>query len=122
MRAVVFKEQGELALENRPAPEPGPKEILIKTAAVGICGTDVHVFDGEFEGTVYPLVPGHEATGEIVALGAEVNDGLLHFEIGDHVAVNPSNTCGECEFCLNGHANLCPRWNGLGVVASGRSL
>lgn len=118
MRAVVFESEGRLSLADRPDPEVGPKEILIETAAVGICGTDTHVFDGEFEGTVFPLVPGHEATGTIVAVGEHVNDGLLHFEVGDHVAVNPSTTCGECRFCLNGHANLCPLWNGLGVVAS----
>lgn len=118
MRAISFTAEGELSLEERPVPDPGPKEILIETAAVGICGTDTHVFDGEFEGTVFPLVPGHEATGTIVALGPNVNDGVFDFEVGDHVAVNPSTTCGECEYCLNGHQNLCPKWNGLGVVAS----
>lgn len=118
MRAVVFTSQGELALEERPRPTPGYKEILIKTAAVGICGTDTHVFDGEFEGTVFPLVPGHEATGTIVALGEAVNDKVFDFKVGDNVAINPSTTCGECEFCINGHQNLCRFWNGLGVVAS----
>ena len=118
MRAVAFQDQGVLALEERPKPTPGYKEILIETAAVGICGTDTHVFDGEFEGTVFPLVPGHEATGTIVELGEGVNDGVFDFRVGDKVAVNPSTTCGECEQCLNGRQNLCPRWNGLGVVAS----
>lgn len=118
MRAVVFTGEGDLALEERPRPEPGDKEILIETAAVGVCGTDTHVFDGEFEGTVFPLVPGHEATGSIVALGDDVNAGVFDFAVGDRVAVNPSTTCGECEFCLNGHQNLCRYWNGLGVVAS----
>ena len=118
MRAVAFQDQGVLALEERPRPTPGYKEILIETAAVGICGTDTHVFDGEFEGTVFPLVPGHEATGTIVELGEGVNDGVFDFRVGDKVAVNPSTTCGECEQCLNGRQNLCPRWNGLGVVAS----
>jgi 2-desacetyl-2-hydroxyethyl bacteriochlorophyllide A dehydrogenase len=118
VRAVVFTSEGELALAERRVPEPGFKEILIKTAAVGICGTDTHVFDGEFEGTVFPLVPGHEASGTIVALGDGVNSGVFDFRIGDHVVVNPSTTCGECEFCLNGHQNLCRFWNGLGVVAS----
>lgn len=118
MRAVVFTSEGKLSLEDRPTPTPGYKEILIKTAAVGICGTDTHVFDGEFEGTVFPLVPGHEATGTIVELGEGVNDGVFDFKVGDAVAINPSTTCGECEFCLNGHQNLCRFWNGLGVVAS----
>jgi len=118
MRAIVFNSVGQIALEERPVPEPGYKEILIETAAVGICGTDTTVLDGEFEGTVFPLVPGHEATVKIVALGEGVNDGVFDFKVGDHVAVNPSTTCGECELCLNGKQNLCADWNGLGVVAS----
>lgn len=118
MRAVVFGSEGELSLEDRAEPKPGYKEILIETAAVGICGTDTHVFDGEFEGTVFPIVPGHEATGVITEVGEGVNDGVFDFHVGDHVAINPSTVCGECEFCLNGHQNLCRFWNGLGVVAS----
>jgi 2-desacetyl-2-hydroxyethyl bacteriochlorophyllide A dehydrogenase len=110
----VFQSEGRLALEERVEPTPGYKEVLIETAAVGMCGTDIHVFDGEFEGTVYPLVPGHEATGTVVALG----QGVTSLAVGDHVAVNPSTVCGECEFCLNGKQNLCRSWNGLGVVAS----
>lgn len=114
MRAVVFESEGQLALQDRPEPAPGRKEVLIETAAVGMCGTDTHVFDGEFEGTVFPLVPGHEATGTVVAVG----DDVTGLRVGDHVAVNPSTVCGECEFCLNGRQNLCRSWNGLGVVAS----
>lgn len=118
MRAVVFQSEGQLTLEDRPEPTPGRKEVLIETAAVGICGTDTHVFDGEFEGTVFPLVPGHEATGTIVGVGEEVNGRVFDLHVGDRVAINPSTTCGECEYCLNGHQNLCRFWNGLGVVAS----
>lgn len=118
MRAVVFSAAGELGIEDRPEPIPGFKEVLIETAAVGICGTDTHVLDGEFEGTVFPLVPGHEATGTVVAIGDGVADGANPVAVGDHVAINPSTTCGECEFCLTGRQNLCRKWNGLGVVAS----
>lgn len=114
MRAIVFESEGHLALRERADLIPGHKEVLIETAAVGLCGTDTHVFDGEFEGTVFPLVPGHEATGTVVGLG----DGVSGVVVGDHVAVNPSTVCGECEFCLNGKQNLCRYWNGLGVVAS----
>jgi 2-desacetyl-2-hydroxyethyl bacteriochlorophyllide A dehydrogenase len=114
MRAIVFEAAGELALRELPDPTPGPKDVVIEVAAVGICGTDTHVFDGEFEGTIFPLIPGHEASGTVMAVGSEVTT----FSVGDHVAVNPSTTCGECEFCLNGKGNLCPNWNGLGVVAS----
>ena len=73
MRAVVFAAEGELTVAERPEPVPGPREVVIETAAVGICGTDTHVLDGEFEGTVFPLVPGHEATGTVVALGRAWN-------------------------------------------------
>jgi len=118
MRALVFSSEGTLSLEQRPTPSPGYKEVLIETAAVGICGTDVHVLDGEFEGTAFPLVPGHEATGTIRAVGEAVNEGVFDFHVGDRVAINPSMTCGECEFCVNGHQNLCRFWDGLGVVAS----
>ncbi len=114
MRAVVFESEGRLTVVARPEPSPGPKDVVIATAAVGICGTDTHVFSGEFEGTVFPLVPGHEATGTVVAIGSEVGT----VAVGDHVAVNPSTTCGECEFCLTGRQNLCRAWNGLGVVAA----
>jgi 2-desacetyl-2-hydroxyethyl bacteriochlorophyllide A dehydrogenase len=114
MRAIVFEEAGTLRLVERPEPVAGVKEVVIEVAAVGVCGTDTHVFDGEFEGTIFPLVPGHEATGTVVAVG----EGVTSVVVGDHVAVNPSTTCGECEFCLNGKSNLCRNWNGLGVVAS----
>lgn len=114
MRAIVFESPGKLALTERPDPMPGPRDVIVEVAAVGICGTDTHVFDGEFEGTQFPLIPGHEASGVVVAIGSDVNS----LAVGDHVAVNPSTTCGECEYCLNGKGNLCREWNGLGVVAS----
>lgn len=114
MRAVVFESAGNLTLSERPEPTAGHKEVVIEVAAVGVCGTDTHVFDGEFEGTIFPLVPGHEASGIVVAIGT----GVTHVAVGDQVAVNPSTTCGECEYCLTGKSNLCRAWNGLGVVAS----
>lgn len=114
MRGIVFESPGYLSLAELPEPVAGRKEVVVEVAAVGVCGTDTHVFDGEFEGTIFPLVPGHEATGTVVAIGADVT----HVSIGDPVAVNPSTTCGECEYCLTGKSNLCRSWNGLGVVAS----
>jgi 2-desacetyl-2-hydroxyethyl bacteriochlorophyllide A dehydrogenase len=115
MRAVVFEAEHRLTVEDQPDPVPREGEVLIETAAVGICGTDIHVLDGEFAGTRFPLVPGHEATGTVIALGSDQVGGLA---VGDHVAVNPSTSCGGCELCLGGRQNLCPSWNGLGVVAA----
>lgn len=114
MRAVVFDAAGQLDLREVPDPAPGPDEVVVEVAAVGICGTDTHVFDGEFEGTIYPIVPGHEISGRVAAVGADA----AGLSVGDPVVVNPSTTCGECEFCQNGQNNLCRKWNGLGVVAS----
>jgi 2-desacetyl-2-hydroxyethyl bacteriochlorophyllide A dehydrogenase len=116
MRAVVFAAAGEPTVADRPEPVPGPREVVIETAAAGICGTGTHVLDGEFEGTVFPLVPGHEATGTVAALGPGADEAPSTPAAGDHVAVNPSSTCGQCDLCLTGRQNLCRAWNGMGVV------
>lgn len=112
MRAVVYEAKDKLVIADHPVPQPGPHQVLIETAAVGICGTDLHVLQGEFEGTVFPIVPGHEATGRVISFGSEV-EGL---SAGDPVVVAPATHCGECEFCLNGRGNLCRKWGGIGMV------
>jgi 2-desacetyl-2-hydroxyethyl bacteriochlorophyllide A dehydrogenase len=112
MRAVVYEGINKLAIADRPTPEPGPHQVLVETAAVGICGTDLHVLQGEFEGTVFPIVPGHEATGTVMAFGSEV-EGLT---VGDKVVVAPATYCNECEYCMNGRGNLCRKWGGIGMV------
>jgi 2-desacetyl-2-hydroxyethyl bacteriochlorophyllide A dehydrogenase len=112
MRAVVYESIDKLAIVDRPNPTPGPHQVLVETAAVGICGTDLHVLQGEFEGTVFPIVPGHEATGTVLAFGSEVEG----FAVGDPVVVAPATHCGECEFCMMGRGNLCRKWGGIGMV------
>ncbi len=76
---------------------------MVKVGACGICGTDLHIADGEFPPTPYPIVPGHEFAGEVVALGPGVS-GLSE---GTRVAVDPSLYCGRCRFCRVGKGNLC---------------
>lgn len=112
MRAIVFDSPGSMRFEDRPIPKPGEREVLIKTAAVGICGTDIHLFDGEFEGAGFPMVPGHEASGWVEAVGA----GVSSLAPGDPVTVNPNTMCGWCEFCQDGRSNLCRAWDGRGVM------
>jgi 2-desacetyl-2-hydroxyethyl bacteriochlorophyllide A dehydrogenase len=112
MRAIVFSEPGSFSLEEVPDPVAGPREVLVRVEAVGLCGTDIHVLEGEFEPTVFPIIPGHESSGVVEAVGAEVTE----FAAGDRVSVDPTLTCGECSFCANGHANLCENWNGSGVA------
>lgn len=117
MRAIVFTGPGAFELAEVPDPTPGPREVVVEVSAVGICGTDVHVLDGEFEPTVFPITPGHETSGIVVAVGSEVSE----FTAGDRVSVDPTLTCGECTYCRNGRPNLCQRWDGAGVARTNGS-
>jgi 2-desacetyl-2-hydroxyethyl bacteriochlorophyllide A dehydrogenase len=112
MRAVVFEAPGKLSVSEVPDPTPGPRDVVVEVAAVGICGTDIHVFDGDYGGTRFPLIPGHEASGTVVAVGADVKS----VAVGDPVVVDPTLSCGECEYCVNGRYNLCLNWNSMGVT------
>lgn len=115
MKAVVIEEPGKVTLENVPDPSPAEREVIVEVAAVGICGTDVHIVDGDFAPTPYPITPGHEFAGTVVAVGSEVSESM----IGTRVAVDPSLFCGECHYCQLGRGNLCQRWGAIGVTTSG---
>jgi NADPH2:quinone reductase len=111
MRAVIVERPGSVRVDEVPAPDPGPKEAVVRVGACGICGTDIHIIDGEFPPTTYPIVPGHEFGGEVVAVG----DAVADIKVGDRVGVDPTLNCGACYFCQRGQGNLCERWNGVGV-------
>ncbi|AGL14159.1 zinc-dependent alcohol dehydrogenase family protein [Actinoplanes sp. N902-109] len=105
---------GTISVEQVPDPTPGPLDVVVKPAAVGICGTDAHIMDGEFA-PAFPIVPGHEFAGEIVAVGTGVTD----FSVGEQVAVDPSLYCGYCYQCKRARGNQCENWNAIGVTRSG---
>jgi len=111
MKAVVIDEPNKVSVKAIADPEPGPTDAIVKVEACGICGTDIHVLHGEFEPTRYPIVPGHEFCGEVVAVGSEVRN----VKNGDFVAVDPSLYCGHCRMCRAGRFNLCENWNAIGV-------
>jgi 2-desacetyl-2-hydroxyethyl bacteriochlorophyllide A dehydrogenase len=111
MKAVVVHEPGEVRVEEVPEPTCGPKDVLVKVGACGICGTDIHIVDGEFPPTQYPIIIGHEFGGTVMGVGCEV----VGVETGDRVGVDPTLNCGECYFCQRGQGNLCERWNAVGV-------
>ncbi len=115
MQAVVIPEPGTVSVEGVPDPAPAAGEVVVAVEACGVCGTDIHILDGEFGPTTYPIVPGHEFCGEVVALGSGVT-GLAE---GDFVCVDPSLFCGTCRFCREGRGNLCERWNAIGVTVDG---
>lgn len=97
---------GEIEIQERPVPEPGPGEVLVRIRSVGICGSDVHYFvEGKIGNFVVnpPFILGHECSGEIVEVGKDVKN----VKVGDRVALEPGVTCGRCEFCRSGAYNLC---------------
>lgn len=115
MKAAVLRGLRDVVIDrDAPVPTIGPKDVLLRSRACGICGTDVHIYEGEFFPT-YPLVQGHELAGEVVEVGAEVQ-GLAP---GDKVMVDPTVTCDECHFCLTQRQNHCLAWNAVGVTRDG---
>lgn len=114
MKAAVLYEPKYLRLEDRPTPEVGANEVLVQIHACGVCGTDLHIFDGEAK-VKPPVIMGHEYAGTLVAVGTQVT-GL---QIGDHVAVDPNIPCGHCYYCQKGRINLCENLTALGVTRDG---
>jgi D-arabinitol dehydrogenase (NADP+) len=116
VKAAYYQARRELAVREAPDPEPGPNEVLVRVAACGICGTDQHIFDGDFFPS-YPLIGGHELAGHVVALGAQEVETVLRE--GDCVAVDPCLFCGSCFYCQRGQGNHCLNWNAIGVTRDG---
>jgi 2-desacetyl-2-hydroxyethyl bacteriochlorophyllide A dehydrogenase len=116
MRAIVLDQPGSFRIADVPDPAPGPGQMLVRVECCGICGTDLHILDGEFPPTPYPITPGHEFAGQIVACGTDVEPDL---KVGDRVAVDPSLYCGWCRRCRAGHDNLCENWAAIGDTIDG---
>ena len=114
MKAAVIKSVGEVQIVTVDDPTPGPHEVVVSVSACGLCGTDLHILQGEFAPSL-PLIPGHEFAGEVVALGTEVDS----LSVGTQVAVDPSLYCFECHYCRLGRNNLCERWAAIGVTQAG---
>lgn len=115
MKALVFHGPHQMAWEDWPDPHPGPGQALIAVRAVGICGSDVHGYTGLSGRRVPPMIMGHEAVGEVVALGKGTPDGFL----GQQVIIRPTVVCGQCEMCRSGRANLCKNRSMIGVQQPG---
>src|SRR5690348_9630614 len=111
MKALLLSKYRHLEIADLPNPTPGPGEILVKVAACGICGSDVHGYDGSSGRRIPPIVMGHEAAGTIAALGA----GVTGFSRGDRVTFDSTIFCGSCNNCRRGDVNLCDHRQVLGV-------
>jgi len=111
MKALVLEDYKKLVLNDVPEPEIGPSDILIKVHSCGICGSDVHGFDGSSGRRIPPVIMGHEASGEIAKIGNDVN----RFLPGQRVTFDSMISCARCVFCRNGRPNLCEDRMVLGV-------
>ncbi|QPL95288.1 zinc-dependent alcohol dehydrogenase family protein [Streptomyces clavuligerus] len=114
MKAAVISAPGVVSVERLDDPAPGPREVVVKVASCGLCGTDLHILQGEFAPSL-PIVPGHEFAGTIVATGTAVSE----LAVGDRVAVDPCLYCNECHYCRRGRNNLCERYAAIGVTVPG---
>ncbi|WP_263356044.1 galactitol-1-phosphate 5-dehydrogenase [Acidicapsa ligni] len=111
MKALLLSEYSNLQVADVPRPVIASDEVLVEVAACGICGSDVHGYDGSSGRRIPPLVMGHEAAGVVAAIGAEVS----RFAVGDRVTFDSTVYCGVCEFCLSGAINLCNDRQVVGV-------
>ena len=117
MKAARFYEKGKLVIDDVPVREPKADEVVIRIKYCGICGTDVHIFNGE-KGSAKvqpPVILGHEFSGDVERTGREATK----FQKGDRVSADPNAYCGKCYFCANGRPHLCEHMAGLGTSLDG---
>ncbi len=114
MKAVVYDAPRSFSIQDIPTPQAGPGEVLIQVIQTGVCGTDLHIHEGDFY-AAFPLIPGHEIVGTIAGLG----DGVDDFTLGDRVTVNPNINCGHCQACRSGRPLLCSNLKGIGTNRPG---
>lgn len=114
MKAACIEQPGQGVVTDVPVPVPGANDVLIKVRAAGICGTDLHIFKGEYEAT-YPIIPGHEFSGEVAAVGENVQN----FKVGDRVTADPNIPCNCCAYCQRNEPNQCKNLKAIGVTQSG---
>jgi D-arabinitol dehydrogenase (NADP+) len=114
MKAIVYDAPRRFQYKDVPEPEIEADDILVRINACGVCGTDLHIHEGEF-GPRFPLIPGHEFTGEIVALGSDVKN----LKQGQRVVGNSNEACGKCFYCMRGNFLLCLNLRSYGVTQDG---
>lgn len=118
MKAAVFYGKEDLRVEELPIPEiKNSDDVLLRVHACGVCGTDMHIFDGDEGAAPTPAgtVLGHEFAGEVVAVGS----GVKGVSVGDRVCVDPNKLCGVCDFCRGGIGHFCEAMVGIGTTVNG---
>jgi len=115
MQAVVIEAPAVVRVAELPDPEAGAGEVVVEVALTGVCGTDIHMLDGDFATARFPIVPGHEVAGTVVAVG----DGVLSPRRGERVVVDPGVPCMTCLLCRRGRPNLCEHRQAVGITLNG---
>jgi L-iditol 2-dehydrogenase len=111
MKALLLDAYRHLEIVEMPVPKAGPGEVLVQVAACGVCGSDVHGYDGSSGRRIPPVVMGHEAAGVVAAVG----EGVTGVSVGDRVTFDSTVFCGACDFCRRGEVNLCDNRQVMGV-------
>ena len=114
MEAVVIKSPGKAEFTQVEDPSVGPQEVAIAVKAAGLCGTDLHIYQGEFPASL-PLIPGHEFAGEVIEIGQEVST----VSVGERVTVDPNVPCRRCSFCKSHKEHFCRQFKAYGVSLPG---
>lgn len=114
MRAGKIEAPGRAEFTNAEIPQPGSDDVLIQVHAAGICGTDIHIFKGEYEAQ-YPLIPGHEFSGVVASVGERVT----RYKVGDRVTADPNIPCNRCPPCQRNEPNQCHNLAAVGVTRDG---
>jgi len=114
MNALYYDAPKQFGVKQVPVPQIADDQVLVKVACCGVCGTDGHVHVGEF-GAQFPLIPGHEITGSIAAVGKDVKN----FSVGDRCVADPSILCEKCFYCRRGQHVLCENYQGRGIHVAG---
>nr|WP_168123249.1 zinc-dependent alcohol dehydrogenase family protein [Paenibacillus sp. HB172176] len=114
MKALVIEAPFQAVVKEVAYPSPGFGEVTVEVCQVGICGTDIHIYKGEFI-SPYPIIPGHEFSGVIHTIG----EGVAGLNPGDRVTVDPTLICGQCLYCKTGKGNQCTNWGALGNTVDG---
>lgn len=115
MKAAVLVTPGRFEVQDVPRPEPGRDEVLVRITRVGICGTDIHIFNGHYAAENLPMIPGHEFTGTI----AELGEGVSGLTVGNPVVVDMNIGCGTCYWCRRNEILNCPEMQQMGITMDG---